>query len=264
MQKIAVVTGGSHGIGQSTARLLSQNGFKVYEFSRSGSNQEGVSHLTVDLTDDVQIRNAIQTVVLESGRLDLLVNNAGNGVSGAVEFLDEEQTQQQFSVNLFGMLRVIRHALPALRQSKGMIINISSAAAIFPIPFQAHYSASKAAVNAITLALANEVRPHGVRVCAVMPGDIKTDFTAARQRCTLGAQVYGEALDHAVKKMEQDEQNGMSPQVVAKAIVRLAQRKHPRPLTVVGFQYRCLAVFQKFFPTAAVNFLVGKIYGKNS
>ena len=169
--------------------------------------------------------------------------------------------RRQFAVNFFGAASVVRHALPHLRASRGAVVNVSSAAAVFAIPFQAYYSASKAALNALTLALRSEVGRFGVRVSAVMPGDVKTGFTAARRHVHAGDAVYGEAVARSVARMERDETNGMPPEAVARAIVRQAQKRRPKPVKVVGVSYQCMAAVQKLLPVRLVNALVGKIYG---
>ena len=258
---IAIVTGASGGIGRETAKLLSENGYRVYDLSRSGgTDSENLRHLVCDVTDEAQVQQAFETVFDREGRLDLLVNNAGFGISGAVEDTTLESAKKQFDVNFFGCFLCSKAAIPYLRQTGGgKIINISSMAAVLSIPFQSFYSASKSAINALTLALQNEVKPFGITVCALMPGDVKTGFTAAREKSSASDR-YKSVVQKSVATMEHDEQNGMSPQTLAKAVLHLAQQKHPKPLSTCGVQYRLFAVLQKALPTRAVNAIVGKIY----
>ena len=259
--KIAIVTGASGGIGQATAQLLCQNGWRVYDFSRSGGEDSGqLCHIPCDVTQEVQVQQAFQTVFEREGRLDLLVNNAGFGISGAAEDTPLDKAKKQFDVNFFGCFVCCKAAIPYLRQTGGgRIINISSMAAVLSIPFQSFYSASKSAVNALTLALQNEVKPFGITVCALMPGDVKTGFTAAREKSS-ASDSYKAVAQKSVSTMERDEQNGMAPQTLAKAVLRLAKQKHPKPLSTCGAQYRLFAVLQKVLPARLVNALVGKIY----
>ncbi len=259
--KIAIVTGASGGIGQATAQLLCQNGWRVYDFSRSGGEDSGqLCHIPCDVTQEAQVQQAFQTVFEREGRLDLLVNNAGFGISGAAEDTPLDKAKKQFDVNFFGCFVCCKAAIPYLRQTGGgRIINISSMAAVLSIPFQSFYSASKSAVNALTLALQNEVRPFGITVCALMPGDVKTGFTAAREKSS-ASDSYKAVAQKSVSTMERDEQNGMAPQTLAKAVLRLAKQKHPKPLSTCGAQYRLFAVLQKVLPARLVNALVGKIY----
>jgi len=260
MSKVAVVTGGSSGIGLSTAKMLAKEGYIVYELSRHGSGFGPVRHITADVTDEVTLRAAFEAIYEKEGRLDLLVNNAGFGISGAIEFTSVEDVRHLFDVDFLGPLCCIQLALPYLRESRGRIVNVSSMAALAAIPFQAFYSAAKAAVNSVTLALINEVRSFGVTVCAVMPGDVRTGFTAARKKKAHGVDLYGQVIERAVASMERDEKNGMSPDTVAKKIVRVATCSHPRPLYVVGLKYRFLNVLIRFLPVAVATRIIGMMY----
>ena len=145
--KTALVTGGSSGIGRSTAAALKNAGFAVYEFSRRNVPQDGIKHISVDVTDENAVQKAVGEILSESGKLDIVVNCAGFGISGAVEFTPLDQAKAQFDVNFFGTVNVNKAVLASMREAgKGHIINISSVAAVAHIPFQAFYSASKAAI----------------------------------------------------------------------------------------------------------------------
>jgi NAD(P)-dependent dehydrogenase (short-subunit alcohol dehydrogenase family) len=261
MKRVCVLTGGSSGIGKAIAELLAKNGFAVYELSRGGVGSEGVEHITADVTDAEQVRAAVGKVLAAEGRVDLLVNNAGFGISGAVEFTDPKDAFSQLNVNFFGALHCIQAVLPSMRaQKSGRIVNISSVAAQIAFPFQSFYSATKFAINALTLSLRNEVTPFGVKVCAIQPGDIKTGFTAARKKSTEGAEVYGKALERAIGVMEHDEQNGMPPSAIAKAVLRMVNRKHPPVFYTVGFQYQIVVLLAKLLPSSWSNAIIGMIY----
>ncbi len=262
--KIAVITGGSSGIGLAAAELFTQKGYIVYALSRRGGQSSGnLHHLVCDVTDEAQVNAVFRSIFARHGQIDVLVNNAGFGISGAVELTDDAQAKKQLDVNFFGCFHCCKAAIPLMRRTgHGVIINTSSMAAVLSIPFQAFYSASKSAVNALTLALANEVRPFGITVCALMPGDVKTGFTAVREKADDKTGVYGETLKNSVAVMEHDEQNGMTPQQLANAIWRLSQKKHPKPLSTCGAQYRVFAALQKVLPAAGVNRIVGMIYAK--
>ncbi len=261
MKRVCILTGGSSGIGLATAELLASSGFTVYELSRSGKDAGDIRHLTADVTDAAQVRAATARVLEAEGQIDLLVCNAGFGISGAVEFTDPADAYAQLNVNFFGALHCIQAVLPRMRaQKSGHIVLVSSVAAPIAIPFQAFYSATKSATNSMMLSLRNELKPFGVQVCAVMPGDVKTGFTAARKKSLAGEEVYGKALERAVAVMEHDEQNGMPPLLVAKAILRAANERHPRPLRTVGAQYKIFVVLAKLLPVSWTNALVGMIY----
>ena len=186
--RVAIVTGGTSGIGRATALALKEAGCTVYELSRRAQGVEGLHHIVADVTKEETVRAAVAEIMAREGRIDILVNNAGVGISGAVEFTDTADAKALFDVNFFGMVNMNRAVAPLMRAAgRGRIVNLSSVAAPVPIPFQAYYSATKAAVNAYTMALANELRPFGVTVCAVMPGDIHTGFTAARRTTSIRA-----------------------------------------------------------------------------
>lgn len=263
MSKVAIVTGGSGGIGRCTAAALSRAGCRVYEFSRHEHPAEGVIHISADMTDEEQVRAAVDEVLRREGRVDILVNNAGFGISGAAELTEPADSHAQLELNLFGMDRATRAVLPAMRaQGSGRIVCMSSIAAILPIPFQLWYSVSKAAINAYVLALQNEVRPFGISVCAVMPGDISTGFTQARKKSAVGDEVYSGRIERSVAVMERDERNGMSPERAGAYVAAKAMQKNSRPLCALGFSYKCAAMAAKLLPRRLSNYLVGRIYAK--
>lgn len=262
MEKIAVVTGGTSGIGLCTARALAQRGCRVYAISRrGGEDAPGIRNIRADVTDEAQIAAAAEQIMQEAGRVDILINNAGFGISGAVEFTDTEEAKRQFDVNFFGMVRVNKVFLPILRkQGGGRIVNISSVAAPIPIPFQTYYSAAKAAIDSYTMALANEVRPFGITVCAVRPGDIRTGFTAARAKSVEGDDVYHGRISRSVSRMEKDEQGGMDPQKAGDYVCKMAMKAHPKPLTAIRLDYQFFCFLAKVLPCRLLNRLIGMLY----
>ena len=161
------------------------------------------------------------------------------------------------------MVRMNRAVLPLMRrQGGGRIVNLSSVAAPVPIPFQTYYSAGKAAVNSYTMALSNEVKPFGITVCAVMPGDIKTGFTSARQKNIAGDDIYGGRITRSVAGMEKDEQTGMDPAKAGAFIASVALRNSRKPLYTIGFGYKCAVFLTKILPARWLNALIGQLYAK--
>ena len=260
MSPVAVVTGGSSGIGYSIASALAQDGYKVYELSRSGKDRQGVCHIGADIGSDSEVAAAVDRVAALEGRVDLLVNNAGYGISGAAELTKTQDVMDLFNVDFCGVLRCVRCCVPYMREAGGgRIINISSVAAVMPIPFQSFYSCVKSSVNTLTCALANELRPFNISVCALMPGDVRTGFTASRVKS--GGEIYGGAIERAVSAMEKDEENGMPPESIAGCVVRLAKKKKVGPLYTAGTSYRLFVFLKRLLPVAFVNRILGKMYG---
>ena len=255
-----LLTGGSGGIGKATVDLFASRGWQVYELSRSGVSSEGIVHIPCDVASPEQVQRAVSEVLQMTDHINVVISNAGMGISGPVEFTSVEDAKKQFDVNFFGALYLVQTVLPTLRQQQyGRIIFTSSVAAILSVPYQALYSASKAALNAMALALANEVRPFHIQVSCLMPGDVATGFTAARLKETVGADVYPRA-EQAVAAMEKDEQNGMSAKKMATALWRIATSRYPAPLNVGGWQYRIFCILDRILPKRVVNRIEGMMY----
>lgn len=262
-RKVAVITGGSSGIGRSCAAKFAENGYTVYEISRHGSDSKSVRHITADVTNSDALDNALSEIIRAEGTIDCLITCAGMGVSGAVEFISDDDMYRQFNVNLFGTIGTVKRVIPFMRTAgKGRIICISSVAAVYSIPFQTYYSASKAAINSFVCGLRNELKPFNIDVCAVMPGDVHTGFTDVRCKSHAGDDVYGGCIDASVAVMEHDEQNGMSPDTIASFIYKTSQKKHFKPLYTPGVSYKLLVFLRRLLPDTWLYALVGKLYVK--
>ena len=261
MEKVVLLTGGSSGIGLAAGKALAMSGCRVYEISRKPAEHPGITHLTGDVTDEASIREAVAEVLSREGRIDILINNAGFGISGAVEFTEPEEAKRQLEVNFFGMVNTCHVVLPHMREAgQGRILNLSSVAAVVPIPFQTFYSASKAAINSYTMALGNEVRPFGISVCAVMPGDIHTGFTAARQKQVRGDDVYGGRISRSVAKMEKDELTGMKPEAAGAYVAKIALRKNVKPLYAIRLDYKFYTILARILPVRTFSALIRALY----
>jgi len=256
------VTGASSGLGQAAALALAERGLRVYDFSRRDSRREGVTHITCDVTDEVQFAAALTLVRKREGRIDILINNAGFGISGAAELTDNADAKRLLEVNLFGVVNGCKAVIPLMRQQGwGRILNISSVAATIPIPFQTWYSVSKAAVSTYSAALQNELRGMGISVCTLLPGDICTGFTAAREKSPAGESIYGARIARSVAKMERDEQNGMAPEKAGRFIARVALKKRVRPEYAVGLSYGLVCALVKLLPERFKAWVIGLLYG---
>ena len=258
--EVILITGGSSGIGAALASHLAALGHTVYGLSRSGKAPAGVHPLTADVSSPAAIEAARDEILAAEGRLDILVLAAGCGIAGALECLPPEEVALQMGVNVMGVDHTLRAMTPALRESRGRVLVIGSVAGIFPIPFQAHYSASKAAVESLLRAYAGEVRPFGISVGVALLGDTATGFTAARRLCRDGDALYGGRILHSVAKMERDEEGGASPEAVARALARrLLAGRMPRRFTV-GESYRLLVLLSRLLPISWQDAIVSRLY----
>lgn len=261
MKKVVIITGGSSGIGKAATEAFAGAEYVVYEFSRHEvEHVSGVNHVCCDVTVESEVEHATHYVIDREGRVDVLVSNAGYGISGAIEFTQLSDAKRQFDVNLFGAFNVVKAILPFMRQQGGgRIIFVSSVAAVLSIPYQAFYSASKSAINSLCLALREEVREFGITACALMPGDVSTGFTDARNKSCEGSDVY-KHLSGAVEAMEKDERSGMSTTLLAHKLLSLAKKKNPAPLYTAGWQYKIFVMLESLLPKRFSNWVVGKLY----
>ena len=260
MNKVGIVTGGTSGIGLAAVEALRARGCVVYALSRRG---QGEGHIPCDVADEQSARAAVNQVLEKEGRIDILVNCAGFGISGAAELTPLEMAKRQLDVNLFGTANLVNAVIPAMRrQGGGRIVNTGSVAGFVPIPFQTWYSASKAAVQSYTMAMANELRPFGITLAAVLPGDTKTGFTAARNKIDDPEGLYGGRIERSVKRMEHDEQTGVPAEVVGAFIARVALKKRGKPLYIPGFSYNLVNVLIRILPSGLANRLIGLLYAK--
>ena len=256
MHKVVIVTGGTSGIGLAAVKALREKGCTVYALSRHGD-------IPCDVSDEASARAAVEQVLQREGRVDILVNCAGFGISGAAELTPLETAKRQLDVNLFGTANMVNAVIPAMRrQGSGRIVNTGSVAGFVPIPFQAWYSASKAAVQSYTMAMANELRPFGITLAAVLPGDTKTGFTAARNKIDDRSNLYQGRIERSVARMEHDEQNGVPAETVGRLIARVALKKRVKPLYIPGFSYNLVNVLIRILPSGLANRLIGLLYAK--
>ena len=259
-KQVIVITGASSGIGLAAAELFAKKGNTVYGIAKDACQSSLFCSYLCDVTDRTAMEQVLQDVYQKEGRIDVLVNNAGMGISGAIEYLTEQDFDKIFGVNVKGVVLTSSLAIPYLRETKGKIINTSSVASVVPIPYQACYSATKSAIESFSFALAQELKPQGIKVSCVRPGDTKTGFTQNRVKTEVENEVYGKKITNSVKKMERDETHGKSPVTVAKVMYKIAKRKNPPPVCTVGLGYKCICVLAKFLPQRLINFIVGKLY----
>ncbi len=222
--------------------------------------------LAMDVTDDASVRGAVEQVLAREGRLDIVVNNAGVAIGGAVEDTSIEEARAQFEVNFFGALRVCRAVLPQMRErGAGYLVNIGSIGGLVAIPFQGLYSASKFALEGLTESLRMEMSPFGVQVVLIEPGDHRTGLTGNR-RMTAESQTnpaYRDRFRVAVERMAKDEQNGPPPEAVARLLHSIVNQSRPRLRYTIGPAPERAAVWLKrLAPYALVEKIMTSYYAK--
>ena len=261
--KNVFVTGASSGIGQACATMFARSGCDVVGVSRNTEEKTehfaGGGSLTLrklDVTDETATKEFIE----ELPQVDIAVLCAGMGVAGPAETAPSELTRKQMEVNYFGTLNAAQPCLTRMRAcGNGLLIIIGSIAGRVSIPMQSQYSASKYALEAFTDAVRMEMKQYGVRACIIEPGDTKTGFTAARET-QKGDAGYGSILEKSVAKMASDEQNGRSPESVAKVALALASKKNPPARVPVGIDYKALMVLLRVLPDRSKEFILRKLY----
>jgi len=269
-RRAALVTGAGSGIGRAIAERLARAGDRVTGTVRDPARAEALSaeasrsglpleYRPLELTSGQSIA-ALAGSFLPAG-LDLLVHNAGFGVFGAVEDVGADLVTRQFAVNLFGPLDLTRRLLPALRARRGHVIFVGSLGGRIALPFQGHYSASKAAVAALSDALRLELAPHGVRVTCVEPGDFATGFTDSRVIAGPTHSVYGPQAAACLREVERQERGAPDPGLVARLVERLSHRGNPPARCPIGRGARSISVALRFLPDRIRERAVLRHYG---
>lgn len=238
MEKLAIIiTGASSGFGKATAAMLAAKGHNVYGLCRREMQDGEVKYRQCDVRDRAQVAEVVAGIIKQEGRVDVLVNNAGMGIGGALELATGEEIDLQMGTNFMGCVNLCQAVLPYMRKArKGKIINLSSIGGLMGLPYQGFYSASKFAIEGFTEALAAEVRRFGIRVCMVEPGDFATGFTGSRRNseATLNDPDYGPVFRNSLAIIEKEENGGLQPEVLARRIVKLVEKKNPPLRNVVA------------------------------
>jgi len=231
-----LVTGASSGIGAATASYLATHGFRVFGASRRPpAGAAAFTWLAIDVRDEASVAAAVARVLETAGRIDGLVCNAGIGIFGSVEEVSTARAREQFETNVFGTLHPVRAVLPAMRAcGAGRIVLVGSLAARAPIPFQGHYSATKAAVAALAWALRVETAPYGIHVSLVEPGDIRTGFNEATDWGGATPSIYGERQRRCEDVIRKSLLEAPGPELVARAVHRALTARRPRLRYPVG------------------------------
>jgi short-subunit dehydrogenase len=262
--KVIVISGASSGIGKEAATYFNQLGHTVIGLSRSYPKDEyKYDYVLCDLGKQEDIDRAINEIAKKTDHVDVLINCAGIGISGAIEYTTFEEAKKIMDINVLGQFYISKMMLPLLRKSnRAKIINIGSVAGDITIPFQTFYSMSKSAMHRFTEGLRIELKPFHIGVSTVLPGDTKTGFTENRyQPNVIENDLYHDRIKRSIEKMEHDEQNGMSPMSVVKVIEKLLRRKHMPTQVTVGFSYKLLVFLSRILPKRFVYWIIEKMYG---
>jgi NAD(P)-dependent dehydrogenase (short-subunit alcohol dehydrogenase family) len=259
MSKVILITGGSSGIGKAIGEFLHHKGFTVYGTSR---NPERIVNsvfplIALDVRDAESIARAVEKVISVSGRIDVLVNNAGVGITGPIEEIPAAEIRNNFETNLFGPIEVIKAVLPQMRaQRSGLIINITSIAGYMGLPYRGIYSASKGALELITEALRMEVKNLGIRVTNIAPGDFATNIAAGRYHAPLHpSSAYAVPYGNTLKMMDSHVDTGSNPGEMAQAVFAIINDPDPKVHYKVG-------VFMQKFSIVLKRILPDKMYEK--
>lgn len=264
-RKTALLTGASSGIGKAAALALIKAGYRVIGTSRSakpGEVREGVQIISCDVTSDESVAAAIDLAHAELGHIDLLVNNAGFGVTGAAEESSIEQVRSLFETNFYGVVRVTNAVLPIMRQQRGgRILNVGSILGLMPAPYGAYYSASKFAIEGYSESLDHEVREFGVRVAVIEPGATRTSFEASNIRGDKPVAAYAQTQAKYRVAFDQVMAAGDPATIVAATIVKAARDKTPRLRYTSGKAARQSALARRFLPRSLFDKILHKQFG---
>lgn len=266
LSKVILVTGASSGFGRDIAISLSREGYQVFGTSRRTFELDTVNMLTLDVRDDRSVVDCVKSVIDVAGRIDVLINNAGYGLCGAVEDTSIEEAQSQMDTNFFGVVRMINATLPHMRsQGSGRIINISSLAGLAGLPYQGYYSASKFALEGLTESLRLELSASSIDVTCINPGDFNTGFTDARifsESAKTG--VYADVMGRTLEVYERDEKNGAAPALVSSLVKKIVKTNRVGVRYSVGkIDQRIALIIKRIVPACLFEWLFKNIYKLN-
>ena len=265
MSKVVLVTGASSGIGKAIATFLYSKGYTVYGTSRNPKNEKDFSFelIALDVLKLDSINSAVNYIFEKEGRLDVLVNNAGMGITGPVEETPTDEMRAVFNTNLFGAIDVMKAVLPQMRkQNAGLIINVTSIAGYMGLPFRGLYSATKGALEIVTEAARMEVKNFGIEIVNVAPGDFATNIAAGRYHTPVFENsAYKDNYQTNLDLMDVHVGSGMDPIEMAKIVYKITNTKHPKiHYKVGGFMEKFSIFLKRIFPDKMYEKLLMKHY----
>jgi len=266
MQKVVLITGISSGFGKAISERLANGNYSIYGISRRPvDNANGINVINADVTDKFAVESAIREILTREKRIDVLINNAGMGIGGPIEFSSPQEIQLQMGTNFNGMVNMIQTVLPVMREQKGgMIVNISSIGGVMGLPFQGFYSASKFAVEGMSESLRMELSPYNIKIVVVRPGDFSTHFTSSRK--IINEMTVENPYENQFKKslsiIETDENGGLKPEYLAKKIAGILEKKHPRHhYTIASPDQKLAIVLKRLLPGSWFSCILQSHYG---
>lgn len=253
MSKVVLITGGSSGIGKSIGEFLKTKGYVVYGTSRNPDKYPDSKFpiLALDVKEVNTIQSCVSNIISKEGRLDVLINNAGAGITGPIEETPEEEIKNNFETNFFGPINVIKAVLPQMRsQNSGLIINVTSIAGYMGLPYRGIYSASKGALELITEAFRMELKGFNINMTNVAPGDFATNIAAGRYHAPLlDDSPYKEPYGNTLNLMNEHVDSGSNPEIMAKEIYKIMNTARPKVHYKVGeFMQKFSIVLKRILP----------------
>jgi NAD(P)-dependent dehydrogenase (short-subunit alcohol dehydrogenase family) len=249
VEKVALVTGSSSGIGFETALLLSKSGFHTYASMRNLEKSKNITEIVntenlplrviqLDVNDDISVKNAINKIIAENGRIDVIINNAGYGLFSPIEDITLDQVKEQFETNFFGVVRLVKEVLPVMRkQRNGIIVNVSSGAGRVAIPVSSAYVATKFALEGLSESMRYELKEFGINIIIIEPGVIRTNFVENMKTAgtrSRSESPYADLIGRTLKGFGGFMDNSSPPKLVAEAILNAITSKEPEIRYVVG------------------------------
>jgi NAD(P)-dependent dehydrogenase (short-subunit alcohol dehydrogenase family) len=249
VEKVALVTGSSSGIGFETALLLSKSGFHTYASMRNLEKSKNITEIVntenlplrviqLDVNDDISVKNAINKIIAENGRIDVIINNAGYGLFSPIEDITLDQVKEQFETNFFGVVRLVKEVLPVMRkQRNGIIVNVSSGAGRVAIPVSSAYVATKFALEGLSESMRYELKEFGINIIIKEPGVIRTNFVENMKTAgtrSRSESPYADLIGRTLKGFGGLMDNSSPPKLVAEAILNAITSKEPEIRYVVG------------------------------
>lgn len=267
--RVVLVTGGSSGIGRAIASHLSSVGLTVFGTSRNAQNGQALDNfrlVKMDVTDESSVQGALAFIKKTAGRLDVLVNNAGLGMAGPLENSSVDEVREIFETNVFGVLNVCRNAIPFLRASKSSyIVNITSIGGRVALPFRGVYCSSKFAVEGITETMSMELKPFGIKVCLIEPGDFKTNINANRRVSkNVDRDLYNGKFDDTLAQINEEVTTAADPVLIGKRVLKIINNPSPKlRYKVATFQQKMSVTLKRFLPDRWFEKLIMNHYDLN-